>query len=119
MAADQSAPLPTLVHRYSFSETNGARWSTDSVGGPAWKGTLPNGGTFGGGQLSLVRRELAILNLPAGILSNYTAVTIDLWIPSISGATTSPPFVYLFSFGDTNGGGNGYDYFFNPNLALQ
>ncbi|HZT22893.1 MAG TPA: alpha-L-arabinofuranosidase C-terminal domain-containing protein, partial [Verrucomicrobiae bacterium] len=29
-----------LVHRYSFSETNGTRVA-DSVGGPAWDGTLP------------------------------------------------------------------------------
>jgi len=58
------------------------------------------------------------LNLPGSILSNYPAVTIEMWIPSISGTTTSPPFVYLFAFGDTDSGGNGYDYiFFNPNLA--
>ena len=39
--------LPTtLVHRYSFSETSGTNVA-DSVGGPAWTGTLPRGGTFG------------------------------------------------------------------------
>jgi hypothetical protein len=113
-----SAPLPALVHRYSFSETNGSTTVPDSVGGPAWKGTLPNGGAFTNGVLSFSSASEQYLNLPGGILSNYTAATVEMWIPSISGATTSPPFVYLFSFGDTDGSGNGYDYiFFNPNLA--
>jgi hypothetical protein len=42
----------SLVNRYSFGEAGGTNVS-DSVGGPAWNGTLPNGGTFGGGQLAL------------------------------------------------------------------
>lgn len=108
----------TLVHRYSFSETNGSKAVADSIGGPAWNGTLPNGGTLGGGQLSFASAGQQYLNLPGGILSNYTAATIEMWISSISGATTSPPFVYLFCFGDTDASGAGYDYiFFNPNLA--
>ena len=58
------------------------------------------------------------LNLPGSILSNYLAATIEMWVPSISSLTTSPPFVYLFAFGDADGAGDGYDYiFFNPNLA--
>ena len=109
---------PTLVHRYSFSETNGSATAADSIGGPAWNGTLPNGGTFANGQLSFSSASQQYLNLPGGILSNYPATTIEMWISSISGSTTSPPFVYLFAFGDTDGSGDGYDYiFFNPNLA--
>jgi alpha-L-arabinofuranosidase len=109
---------PTLVHRYSFCETNGSATAADSIGGPVWNGTLPNGGTFANGQLSFSSASQQYLNLPGGILSNYAATTIEMWIPSISGSTTSPPYVYLFAFGNTDDGGDGYDYiFFNPNLA--
>ncbi|HEY1663012.1 MAG TPA: alpha-L-arabinofuranosidase C-terminal domain-containing protein [Verrucomicrobiae bacterium] len=107
----------TLMHRYSMNETSGTI-VTDSIGGPAWNGTLPNGGTFGSGQLSFSASGQQYLNLPGGILSNYLAATIEMWIPGISGATSSPPFVYLFAFGNTDSGGNGYDcLFFNPNVA--
>jgi len=111
-----SVPV-TLVHRYSCNATSGKNLA-DSIGGAAWNGTLPNGGTFGGGQLALASAAQQYLNLPGGILSGYAAATIEMWVPSISGATTSPPFVYLFAFGDTDGAGAGYNYvFFNPNLA--
>ncbi len=107
----------TLMHRYSMNETSGTI-VTDSIGGPAWNGTLPNGGSFGSGQLSFSASSQQYLNLPGGILSNYLAATIDMWIPGISGAASSPPYVYLFAFGNTDGGGNGSDYlFFNPNIA--
>ena len=109
----------TLVHRYSFSESNGSTTAADSIGGPVWAGTLPNGGTFSGtGLLSFSSASQQFLNLPGGVLSNYAAATIEMWVTSISGATGSPPFVYLFAFGDTDGSGAGYDYIlFNPNLA--
>ena len=107
----------TLTHRYSFSETSGTTVS-DSIGGPAWNGTLPNGGTLGGGQLTFSSASSQYLSLPGGILSNDAATTIEMWISNISGASTSPPFVYLFAFGDTDSSGAGYDYiFFNPNLG--
>jgi len=107
----------TLAHRYSFSETSGTNVS-DSVGGSAWTGTLPSGGTLTNGQLTFSATAQQYLSLPGGILNNYAAATIEMWVPSISGATTSPPFVYLFAFGDTDGSGAGYDYiFFNPNLG--
>jgi alpha-L-arabinofuranosidase len=111
-----NAPV-TLTHRYSMNETSGTIVN-DSIGGSAWNGSLPNGGTFGGGQLSFAAASQQYLNLPGGILSNYQAATIEMWINSISGSNTSPPYVYLFAFGNTDGGGLGYDYiFFNPNLA--
>ncbi len=116
-AATVSPAYGPLFHRYSFSETNGTTVA-DSVGGPVWNGTLPNGGTFTNGQLSFSLDANQYLNLPGGILSNYTAATIEMWVPGISGANTSPPAVYLFAIGNTDGSGNGYDYvFFNPNLA--
>ena len=121
LSASQSVQVTytpvTLAHRYSMNESSGTN-VVDSIGGPAWNGTLPNGGTFGGGQLAFSSASQQYLNLPGGILNNYVATTIEMWVPFISGATTSPPFVYLFSFGDTDSNGAGCDYiFFNPNLA--
>lgn len=114
----------TLTHRYSITETSGTN-VYDSIGGAPWTGTLPNGGTFQNGQLIFWATNQALnatnqyLNLPGGILSNYLATTIDMWIPSIAGSgNPSSPYAYLFAFGNTDGGGDGYDYiFFNPNLA--
>jgi len=118
--AEASTPSPTygaLIHRYSFSETNSATVA-DLIGGPAWNGTLPNGGTFGNGRLTFSSASEQYLNLPGGIISNCLATTIDFWIPSISGSSGSPPYVYLVAFGNTDSGGNGCNYiFFNPNIA--
>jgi alpha-L-arabinofuranosidase len=107
----------TLTHRYSMANISGTN-VPDSVGGPQWNGTLPNGGSLNSGVLTFSSASQQYLNLPGGIISNYTATTIDMWIPEISGSSGSPPFAYLFSFGDTDNTGNGYDYiFFNPNIA--
>jgi hypothetical protein len=100
-----SAPLPALAHRYSFNETSGSTVA-DSIGGSAWNGSLPNGGTFSDGQLSLASGSSQYVELPAGILSYYSAVTIDVW------ATFSaqvPRNTMFFAFGNTNGTeGNNY-----------
>jgi alpha-L-arabinofuranosidase len=95
----QVAYVPTLlVHRYSFSETSGTNCA-DSVGGAAWTGTLPNGGTFGGGQLALSSNNQQYVQLPAGILSNYTAVTIEAW----ASFGPLPSACFFFGFGNTSG----------------
>ena len=107
-----------LAHRYSFNGTNGSTTVADSIGGAAWSGTLPNGGTFSGSNVTFSAAGEQYFNLPGGILSNYPSATIELWAPALAGAATSPPFVYLFAFGNTDASGAGYDYvFFNPNLA--
>jgi len=46
----------TLAHRYSFDEGSGSTVH-DSIGGASWDGTLPNGGTFGGGELAFANRK--------------------------------------------------------------
>jgi len=52
MATTLSPTYGALIHRYRFSETNGTTVA-DSIGGPVWNGTLPNGGTFSNGVLIL------------------------------------------------------------------
>ena len=99
-----SGPAPVLVHRYSFTTGTG-----DSVGGPTWNGILPNGGTFSGGQLSLSAASSQYVQLPAGILSNYPAVTIETWVTF---PDQLPVNCFFYGFGNTDGGGSGEDYIF-------
>jgi alpha-L-arabinofuranosidase len=99
------APRSSLAHRYSFSEAGG-NTATDSVGGPAWNGTLPNGGTFGSGQLALNADSRQYVQLPGGILSNYSVVTIEAWLTFTN---QLPVNCFLYGFGDTTGAsGNSY-----------
>ncbi len=93
-----------LVHRYSFTADG-----SDSVGGLAWKGSLPNGGAFAGGQVSLAAASLQYVQLPAGILSNYAAVTIESWVTF---PDQLPVNCFFYGFGNTDGGGSGMDYIF-------
>lgn len=101
-------PAPaTLVHRYSFSETSGTNVA-DAVAGPAWNGWLPRDGAFNGsGQLTLASSLQQYVELPAGILSNYTAVTIEAWVTF----GTLPGNCFLYGFGNKNGS-LGEDYIF-------
>ena len=102
---------PVLTHRYSFSEANGSATVADSVGGPAWAGALPKGGTLSAGQVSLASGSQQYIQLPAGIISNYSAVSFEAWITC---PTTLSGNIVLFNFGDTNGTA-GRDYIFcNP-----
>ncbi len=105
-----TVPTPLLVHRYSFSETSGTNVA-DSVGGPAWSGTLPNGGAFAGGQLTLSSNSQQYVKLPPGIINTNatSAITIEAW------ATFAPNLPWpswFFGFGNTDGGGAGYNYIF-------
>ena len=70
-------PAPALVHRYTFSEPGGTTVA-DSVGGPAWTGALPGGGSFSSGQLTLSPGQY--VSLPAGIVSALTNFTLELWV---------------------------------------
>ena len=107
----------TLTHRYSMINVSGTN-VPDSVGGPPWNGRFRWRGPEWRCSHICIMASQQYLNLPGGIVSNDLATTIDMWVPEISGSTGSPPFVYLFSFGNTDGSGAGYDYiFFNPNIA--
>lgn len=108
----RTVPLPALVHRYSFSETGGTT-VTDTVGGPAWNGTVFNGGSLSGGQLTLASTASQYAGLPAGIVSTLTNFTIEVW----ARLNTPAGWARLFDFGNnttsymfltpTNGTSNG------------
>jgi hypothetical protein len=102
-----SAPLPTLVHRYNFNEAGGTVVH-ESVGGSAWNGSLPNGGAFSGGQLALAAARSQYVNLPPDLLSNYNAVTLEAWATF---PDQIPWNTMFFSFGNTSGA-DGHAYIF-------
>jgi endoglucanase len=93
-ATTLSPTLGSLVDRYSFSETNGTSVA-DSVGGPIWSGTLPNGGAFSSGQLTLASASSQYAQLPAGIVSTLSNFTIVAWVRLNSTANWNR----LFDFG--------------------
>jgi enterochelin esterase-like enzyme/fibronectin type 3 domain-containing protein/regulation of enolase protein 1 (concanavalin A-like superfamily) len=101
----------SLVHRYSFGE-NGGTTVADSVGGPVWAGTLPNGGTLSGGQLALASGSQQYVSLPAGIVASLSNATIMAWV-NLASVTYWPR---VFDFGnDANTymyltPRNGFDY---------
>jgi len=111
-----TASAQTLVHEYNFTDDGTGTNVVDLVGGTAWYGTLPNGGDFASlpNQLLLSASGAQYVQLPAGILSNYTAVTIDVWAQF--GVLPSACFLYGFGDTDTNvlsgGQASGYDYIF-------
>ena len=108
LAVQLTARAQTLVNEYSFNDASGSTNCADSVGGTNWYGVLPSGGTFIQPGVVLSASQSQYVQLPAGILSNYTAVTIDVW------ATfgTLPANCFLYGFGNTDGSGAGDDYIF-------
>ena len=84
----------SLVHRYSFSESSGTT-TADSVGGHAWDGTLSGGASLGSGTLTLYGSS-GYVTLPAGLVSNLDAVTIEAWVNFGAPAAFAP----LYAFGN-------------------
>jgi hypothetical protein len=99
-----------LAHRYSFNETSGTDVA-DSIGGPAWTGTLPNGGTFTNGQLSMLGASQQYVNIPTNIFSGMTNVTFDVWTTF---PTNLPWNTWFFGFGDIISGAGAWYFFVQP-----
>ena len=93
-ATTASPTAGSLVHRYSFSETGGTTVA-DSVGGPVWTGTLPNGGALAGGRLTLSSGSQQYASLPAGIVGSLSNFTILAWVNLNSSSNWSR----IFDFG--------------------
>jgi len=100
----------TLVHRYSFQDPAGSSTFADSVGGPAWDGTLEGSAALTGSSLQLNGSYGCYASLPSYITSNYTQMTVEFWADIGAG---NPVWTRVFSFGDQTGGGlknSGVDY---------
>lgn len=88
----------SLIHRYSFSEASGTT-AADSVGGSDWDGNLFGGASFTGDGHLVLDGVSGIVQLPAGILTNMDAVTIEAW----ASFGTISNWACLWAFGDTDG----------------
>ena len=87
--------LTTPIHRYRFNETGGTNVA-DSVGGSAWTGTLPVGGTLANGQLALASSSNQYARLPSGIVGTLTNFTLSAWVNLNSTASWNR----IFDFGN-------------------
>ncbi len=92
-----------LTHRYSFTTD-----TSDSVGGA--NGTLMGAATVSGGQLQLTGADADYCDLPAGLLQNYNAVTVDTW----ANLGDAQNWARLWEFADVNSGGNQNEFYFAP-----
>jgi len=92
-----------LVHRYSFNDPAGALTATDSVGGLSWSATLNGNAALDGSQLVLDGSFGTFAQLPPGLITNATAVTIETWATF---GTQVNDWARLFNFGNTDASGN-------------
>jgi autotransporter-associated beta strand protein len=96
-----------LLHRYSFfNEPNGSLIATDSIA--AANGTLAGSAAITGGKLVLNGASGTYANLPGGLITGCSAVTIEAW----ADYGTLPANCYLFSLGITDSSGDGGNYLF-------
>ena len=86
----------SLIHRYSFNESSGST-AADSVGGAPWNGTLNGGAALNGsGQVMTLDGSSGLVQLPAGVVSNYDAVSVEAWV----NFGTPQAWAALFYFGN-------------------
>lgn len=95
------AESQTLIHRYSFTTD-----ASDSVG--TANGTVAGGAAFNGTGSVVLNGTTGYISLPAGVVSNLTAVTIETWVSFGTIVNNS----FLFGFGNTDSGGAGENYIF-------
>jgi arabinan endo-1,5-alpha-L-arabinosidase len=100
---------PALAHRYSFSGGTSNVW--DSIG--MAHGTLMGNVVVTNGALKLTGATGGYLNLPGGLVSGSSALTVEFWATfGVNGN-----WVRVFDFGNTSG--NGFQYlFYTPHSSL-
>jgi len=108
----------SLVHEYRFSESSGTT-AADSVPGnsPAWDGTLNGGASFNGSGQVVLDGVNGYVQLPAGIVTNMDAVTVEAWV----NFGPQSAWACLFAFGNSDAAipANGENYIaFQPFTGL-
>lgn len=98
---------PALAHRYSFS-TNATSAVWDSIG--MAHGTLMGNATLTNDALKLTGANGGYANLPGGLVSGSSAVTLEFW--ATFGANGS--WARVMDFGNISGGAGGNYFFFSP-----
>ena len=92
-----------LVHRYNFNDPAGSLMATDSVGGASWSATLNGDAALDGSQLVLDGTVGTFAQLPAGVITNASSVTIEAWA---SFGVQFADWARLFNFGNLDDSGN-------------
>ncbi|HEX9047307.1 MAG TPA: family 43 glycosylhydrolase, partial [Verrucomicrobiae bacterium] len=107
---DDAYAHPALAHRYSFNTNTAVAW--DSIG--MAHGTLMGNAVITNGALKLTGAAGGYVNLPGGMISGSSAVTVEFWATfGVNGN-----WARVFDFGNINGTG-GYQYFFySPHTSL-
>jgi beta-xylosidase len=103
---------PSLAHRYSFStNANSVVW--DSIG--MAHGTLMGNAVLTNGALKLTGATGGYVNLPGGLVSGSSAVTLEFWATFGANGNCAP----VVDFGNTSGT-YGYQYFsFSPHTETS
>ena len=101
---------PTLAHRYSFS-TNGPSAVWDSIG--MAHGTLMGNATVANNALKLTGASGGYANLPAGLASGCSVVTLEFW--ATFGVNSN--YARVFDTGNTNGVNADHYFFFSPHTG--
>jgi hypothetical protein len=92
---------PVLAHRYSFEGPSGTTFVADSVG--TANGTLIGGGTLSGDGKLMLFGANGYVDLPNGIISSLSNVTLEAWLTWNGGNQWQR----IFDFGSNSGGENG------------
>ncbi len=108
---DLACAHPSLAHRYSFN-TNSPAPVWDSIG--MAHGMLMGNAVVTNGQLMLNGASGGYVNLPGGLVSGSSAVTLEFWATLGTGGNWER----IVDFGNISGV-NGLQYFFySPNTSL-
>lgn len=102
---------PALAHRYSFN-TNATASVRDSIG--MAHGSLMGNATMTNGTLVLTGASGSYVNLPGGLVSGSSAVTLECWATF----NTSGNWARLVDFGNIAGSSGSQYFFFSPRTSL-
>ncbi len=123
VAVVDTPPPAQLVHRYSFSEAQGATNLADSVGGANGALYGADNATLSGGQLTLpggtanpdgtFDSSAAYVSLPSGLISSLANASFEVWVTWTDPLNTA--WERIYDFGSSVGGpglqGGGTSYF--------
>ena len=100
---------PALAHRYSFNSNTSNVW--DSIG--MAHGTLMGNATITNNALKLTGASGGYVNLPGGLVSGSSAVTLEFWATfGVNGNYSR-----VFDFGNINGTFGAQYVFFSPHTG--
>ena len=103
---DLACAHPALAHRYSFNSNISNAW--DSIG--MAHGTLMGNAVITNGALKLTGTAGGYVNLPGGLVSGSSAVTVEFWATFGANGNSSR----VFDFGNISGASGSQYLFFSP-----